>query len=118
MPRDSKGKRKEGSIRDKVKVTELHAKGHSYGEIARETNYIAKGAQKVIKVWEDEERVESKATQRGRKPKSDEYDTVALAASVEQEPQTILEDITDSSGLNVCSKTVGRALRAKNYYSY
>ena len=117
---------KETTQQERLKIIELKAKGYPYSKISEEAGFsISKyGAHRIVKIWEDEKRVEN-IPRPGRPEKYSEIDvTQNLINASEADPEATLEDITNDPALNVApaidisAKTAGRRLRSQDYYSF
>jgi hypothetical protein len=97
---------REGTINEKVKVIALRNRGLPFREIAEQTTYSKSGAQKVFKIWEDEERLETKNSQRGRNRAFIEEQKDEIEEHVRDNPWNTLEEITEDLSLNVVPHTV------------
>ena len=109
---------KETTQQERLKIIELKAKGYPYSKISEEAGFsISKyGAHRIVKIWEDEKRVEN-IPRPGRPEKYPDIDvTRSLINASEADPEATLEDITNSPALNVTpvidisAKTAGRRL--------
>ena len=121
-----KCKRKETPQHERLKIIELKAKGYPYSKIGEETDFsVSKGgAHRIVKVWEDEQRV-GNTPRPGRPEKYPNTDaTQSLINASQAGPEATPEDITNDPALNVApaidisAKTSGRHLRSHDYCSF
>ena len=119
-------KQKKYTQQERIKIIELKAKGHPYSKIGEEAGFpVSKhSAHRIVKVWEDEQRLED-APRPGRPEKYPDTDLAQVLKDASQaDPEATLEDITNDPVLNlapaidISAKTAGRRLRSQDYYSF
>ena len=100
MPID-KGKRRETTQQERLKIIELKANGYPYSKISEEAGFLISkyGVYQIVKVWEDEQRMEN-VPRPGHPEKYPDTDvTQRLINASEAGPDATLEGITNDQVL-------------------
>jgi transposase len=114
MPRDETGKLRQTTLLERIRVIERRARGYSYGRIAQELSMTKSCVYRIVKAWEEEERVHPKP-QPGRPRKSV---TPKLIEACEQNPVATLAEVSARLPQAIHPKTAGRKLRNSGYRSF
>ncbi|KAG0634722.1 hypothetical protein HOY80DRAFT_1004914 [Tuber brumale] len=108
-------KTRESTRKEHISVIEKHALGWSNRKITKLLHISVPTAYRIIERWHEENRVEDKGRS-GWLKKLLERDKQQLLCMTIQEPDTALQEITASSGLNVSERTVEDYLRKQRLY--
>jgi len=108
-------KTRESTRKERISVIEKHALGWSYGQIGKALDISKATAWRIVKRWQDENRVDDKRRP-GRPKKLSARDERRLGLMVAREPDATLRDLAGDSELKVSERTVGDYLRGEKLY--
>jgi hypothetical protein len=104
-------------VNERAKVVALRSKGEKWDDIAEQTAFSKRGAQKVFKIWEDMGRIEKNSNSSGRRDHAiDERTKEEIEAHVRKNPWDMLEEITEDWKLNVTPRSVVSRHELVRYY--
>ena len=115
MPRAPNGKRRQLTGDEKTAIVEKRAQGKPYAKIEKETGASTSTIARVLNTW-DKENTTANRPRPGRPKKLSERDARRVVRYSDEHPRASLQDITESSTVNVSAPTVGRTLREYNRY--
>ncbi|KAG0637858.1 hypothetical protein HOY80DRAFT_1002284 [Tuber brumale] len=112
-----KGRRRETTLEERSRVTELHAMGISFKAISDELGWVSKdGACKICKKWNTGTGTQHNGKRPGRSQQLSERDRRYILRLSDSHPRMTQAEITAEAGLNIQLCTTGKYLRKMNRF--